>query len=109
MDDMVNKVDIKYIIDGLGTCEETLLSGYEKGYSFDFGNAWREEVLIEEIYDDRVVLKFDEHSRFFLPNDDNRIEIKKGEEITPCMPIKPTPRFRLKIVDIRKGEENCYI
>lgn len=28
---MIIKVDIKYIIDGLGTYEETMLSGYEKG------------------------------------------------------------------------------
>ena len=33
---MVNKTYIKYIIDGLGKYEETILSGYEEGEYFYF-------------------------------------------------------------------------
>ena len=57
--DKLEKVDIKYIIDGLGSYEETLLSGYEEGRYFYFGNDRNVKVFIEkyqEVIDSEVML-----------------------------------------------------
>ncbi len=103
---MIYKVDIKYIIDGLGTYEETLLSGYEEGKCFYFGNDRNEKVFIEKLELDKVVLRFDDSSEFVLPNMSNTIEIKKGEEINPYTTFKPSPKFKIMITDIREEGEN---
>jgi hypothetical protein len=101
---MVNKTYIKYIIDGLGKYEETILSGYEEGEYFYFGNARSAKVFV-----DKVVLGFDDNSEFVLPNMSNTVEIKKGEEITPFLMVKPSPKFKIIISDIREEEKRCYI
>ena len=106
---MVLKVDIKYIIDGLGTYEETLLSGYEEGKYFYFGNDRDVKVFIEKLDLDKAILKFDDNSEFVLPNMSNTVEIKKGGEITPFLMVKPSPKFKIIISDIREEEKKCYI
>ncbi len=106
---MVNKVDIKYIIDGLGTYEETVLGGYEESSYFYLGNNKVIKVLIEKVLDDKVVLKFDKKSKLILPNMDNTVEMKKGEEITPFLPIKPSPNFKIIILDIREEQKLYYL
>lgn len=106
---MVAKVDIKYIIDGLGTYEETLLSGYEEGRYFYFGNDRNVKVFIEKLDLDKVVLRFDDNSEFVLPDMSNTVEIKKGEEITPFLMEKPSPKFKIIINDIREEEKKLYI
>ena len=106
---MVAKVDIKYIIDGLGTYEETLLSGYEEGRYFYFGNDSDVKVFIDKLDLDKVILRFDDNSEFVLPNMSNTVEIKKGEEIIPFLMVKPSPKFKIIIADIREEEKRYYI
>lgn len=106
---MVKKVDIKYIIDGLGTYEETLLSGYEEGKYFYFGNDRDVKVFVDKVDIDKVLLRFDDNSEFVLPNMTNTVEVKKGEEITPFLMVKPSPKFKIIIKDIREEEKRYYI
>lgn len=109
---MVAKVDIKYIIDGLGTYEETLLSGYEEGEYFYFGNKRNVKVFIEKLDLDKVVLRFDddsEFSEFVFSGGTNTAEIKKGEEIIAFSSVKPSPKFKIKIVDIKEEQKLYYI
>lgn len=106
---MVAKVDIKYIIDGLGTYEETLLSGYEEGRYFHFGNDSDVKVFIDKLDLDKVILRFDDNSEFVLPNMSNTVEIKKGEEIIPFLMVKPSPKFKIIIADIREEEKRYHI
>lgn len=106
---MVLKVDIRYIIDGLGTYEETLLSGYEEGKYFYFGNDKDIKVFIEKLDLDKAILRFDDNSELLLPDMSNMVEIKKGEEITPYTTFKPSPKFKIMITDIREEEKKYYI
>ncbi len=106
---MVTKVDIKYIIDGLGTYEETLLSGYEEGEYFYFGNKRNVKVFIEKLDLDKVVLRFDDDSEFVFSGGTNTAEIKKGEEVIAFSGVKPSPKFKIKIVDIKEEQKLYYI
>lgn len=106
---MVNKAYIKYIIDGLGKYEETILCGYEEGEYFYFGNDRSIKVFIDKLELDKVILRFDDNSEFVLPNMSNTVEIKKGEEITPFLMVKPSPKFKIIISDIREEEKRYYI
>ena len=106
---MVAKVDIKYIIDGLCTYEETLLSGYDEGRYLHFGNDSDVKVFIDKLDLDKVILRFDDNSEFVLPNMSNTVEIKKGEEIIAFLMVKPSPKFKIIIADIREEEKRYYI
>ena len=39
----------------------------------------------------------------------NTVEVKKGEEITPFLMAKPSPKFKIIIKDIREEEKRYYI
>ena len=105
---MIYKVDISYKIDGIGIYEETNLGSLEENDCFFLGNNNGFKVLVKKVYADRVLLEFDKHCKLILPNDSREIEIKIGDEFSPYLPIDPSPRFKIKLVDIREEQRLYY-
>lgn len=107
---MIYKIDINYKISGFGIYEETTLCGYEENHCFFLGNDNGFKFLIKSINDEKVTLELDKHSKLILPNSEQSkiIELKIGEEITPYLPIEPSPMFKIKITDIRKENRVFY-
>ncbi len=105
---MIYKVDINYKIDGLGSYEETTLGSLEENDYFFLGNNNGFKILIKKVYSDKVILEFDKRCKLVLPSENKEIEIKIGDEISPYLPIDPSPRFKIKLMNIREEQRLYY-
>ena len=105
---MVNKVDLKFIISGLGRYEETILKGYEKGEFFYLGNDGKEKVYIEDVDLNKVTLRLEDNSLLNFPHTLKKLDIPKNEEINIESPMKPSPDYSLEILDIREEPIRFY-
>lgn len=107
---MVNKAYIKYIIDGLGRYEETILGGYEEGTYFFLGNNSQIKVFVEKVYNDRPILRFEDSDLMIMTDKGtSSLEIKLKEEVNVFVPIKPSPKYKVQLIDIKKEEQLYYI
>lgn len=107
---MINIVNIWYKIDGFGRVEKTNLYGLEENSYFFLGNQNHNElkVLIKKVYLDRILLQFDENCGLILPNENNEIEIKIGEEVVLETEITPSQFYHIKLVDISEAKRMYF-
>ena len=106
---MINKVYIKYVINGFGEYEETILGGYKEGSFFYLGNNSKIKVLIEKVFDDKVILNFDDNDMKVLANNvTTRPEMKLKEEVYVVLPVTPSSTNKIQLIDIKKEQQLYY-